>query len=470
MSTSPPRIDTPVTPAFDCTRRPASASVQRATQLRRGAWHRGSFTVRAMLMLLMAASQAAAEMRSPLEEASALQQQLRAVVERSAPSVYAVTAFTDAPTDSSLYGAGVRGAFLAAIADTRGRSCGSAFAIDSSGHLLTNEHVISGARSVWVTNDAGQVLPALVVGSDPRTDLAILFVPAATQPLPMAQDAPQRGDLVAAMGNPDGLATEGKLAASVGCVSATGRSLGTLSANERRAYADLIQVTTPVGIGGSGGPLIDLAGNVVGIISAVSAADRDDLPVGFAIALSPATRERVARLTRGEEIIHPYFGVTVSSAPTSAKVAGVRIERVEANAPADGPLREGDVVLSVDGQPVAADAAFIEAAAACSVDQDVRLSVQRDDQVIEILIRPTRRPLPAAPVTIATQRFHWAGVTFANAAGGGAIILENADAERAPLPPGGIVRGINGGSISGLADMVRVLHRSAGAALELDLR
>ena len=100
--------------------------------------------------------------------------------------------------------------------------------------------MIAGATSVWVTSDDGRVLPALIVGSDPRSDLAILRVPGATTPIAIGEDAdPTRGDVVVTLGNPAGLATGGTVSASIGTISATHRALPALSAKEKRFYDDL---------------------------------------------------------------------------------------------------------------------------------------------------------------------------------------------------------------------------------------
>lgn len=429
-----------------------------------------SLRTTAAVLALAIASAATAQFRSPLEDASAIQQQLRAVVDRSARSVYAVTAFADAPRDARLYASEIDGPTFAAIADRLGRSCGSAFAIDSGGLLVTNEHVISGAASVWVTDDTGRVLPAVVLGSDPRTDLAVLQLPVQTAALAIASREAARGDLTVAIGNPDGLATDGELSASVGCISATARSLPTLSARERRSYADLLQTTTPVAVGGSGGPLVNLGGEVLGVVSAVATADRDGMPVGFAIPLSPAVAGRIAKLARGEEIVHPYFGISITAAaaapPTDSSPRGARIERVEAATPADGLLTPGDVVLSVAGNAVTGDRAFLQLAGACQVEQPVPMTVRRDGQVLNIVLKPTRRPLPAEPVTRATQSFTWAGVTFTNDEHAVRVTAIADDAT--PLKVGSIIKRVDGEATQDVAALARILHARAGQTLSLD--
>lgn len=430
---------------------------------------------RATLLAIAISAAASADFRSPLEDASAVQQQLHQVVAQATRSVFAVTAFTKAPTDPGFYGPELDGAAFANLAERLERSCGSAFAIDSQGRLLTNEHVISGAASVWVTDDAGHVLPAVVIGSDPRTDLAVLQIPSATVGFAIASDLPVRGDLVVALGNPDGLATAGELSASVGCISATGRSLPTLSARERRSYADLLQMTTPVAVGGSGGPLIGLDGRVLGVVSAVATADRDGMPVGFAIPLSPSTMARVQKLIRGQEVVHAYFGVAIgpADAPTtrpavSSSLRGAQVDHIETGTPADGVLQIGDVIVSMAGVPIDSDKTFLQVAGACQVDQPVSLMVCRNDQKLTLVLSPTRRPLPTEPVTRETQHFTWAGVNFVNDAQ--AVRVGSVDDDKkAPLEAGTVIRHVAGEAVPDVATLARVLHDHAGRALTLDI-
>ena len=394
---------------------------------------------------------------SPFEEASAIQRQMRVVVDRAARATFAVTAFASPPRDERFYRAPLTGESLAKLAESLDRSCGTAFAIGTDGTLLTSEHVVSNAKSLWVTRDDGRVLPAIVIGTDPRSDLAILRVPGETSPLAIATDVPQRGDLVATVGNPVGLATAGAGAASIGTLSAIGRSLPELSARERRFYDDLLQVTTPLTVGNSGGPLVDLSGRAIGILCATVDATSASASIGYAVALNAGQRGRIERLRRGEEIVYGYLGVTV---------ADQRIDRVDAKAPAAGVLMPGDLVKTFDGVAVESDATFWRLATAAIVGRDVPLVVDRAGQTLTIAIKPARREPNVAPVTTATQQLTWAGVTFANA-DRGVSVTGVADDASTPFKVGTVVRSIDGVATPTLIDLLDALHARAGEPLDV---
>lgn len=397
--------------------------------------------------------------RSPFEEANAVQRQMRVVVGRAARATFAVTAFPLAPIDDRFYAAPLDGPTLSKLAEKLDRQCGTAFAIDADGTLLTSEHVVSGAQGVWVTRDDGRVLPAVVVGTDPRSDLAVLRVPGATAPLAFAEDAPQRGDLVATVGNPAGLATAGAAAASVGTLSATGRALPELSARERRFYDDLLQVTTPLSVGNSGGPLVDLGGRAIGVMCATVDSSSHSASIGYAVALNATQRGRIERLRKGEEIVYGYLGVTV---------ADTRIDRVDAQAPAAGVLMPGDVVKTFDGVPVESDATFYRLVGATVAGREVPVVVDRAGQTLSIALTPAKREPNVAPVTTATQRLTWAGVTFANA-DGGVRVSAVTDGLSTPFTVGSVVRSINGQPTPTLAELLAALHAHAGETLDVQL-
>jgi serine protease Do len=415
----------------------------------------------------------AVEIRSPLEDASALQRQLKTVVDDSCESVFAVTAFFDDTSDPALFQKSIPSTQFAQIAERAQRSCGSAFAIDTIGYLLTNEHVVSGATSVWITNDKGQTVPALIVGTDPRGDLAVLRIPVQTTPVKLSGKLePTRGDLVVTIGNPGGTSITGVMAASVGTVSAVGRALPTLSAREHRFYGDLLQITAPITTGSSGGPLLDLSGNTIGMVCAVVPSSLTDQNIGFAIPLSPAVRARVERLKKGEESVYGFLGVNVSAADAASNglpTPGARVDHIDPGTPAVGVLQVGDIVLSFDGKPIASDIDFIRLAGDCAIDRDVSLKVLRDENPIDVSIRPRLRVLPIDPVSQASQRLVWAGVTFANHHGKGVVVINVDERADTLLKDGQVVSHVNAKPVNNLVDLLNVLYAHAGEALEMEV-
>jgi serine protease Do len=154
-----------------------------------------------------------------------------------------------------------------------------------------------------------------VIGSDPRADLAVLKIPAAGMPvvkLAKPDQVIKRGQWTIAIGNPYGMAAEGEMAMSVGVVSATERSLPKLSSKEGRLYSNLIQTTAEINPGNSGGPLFNLAGEVIGINTAVILPQKQTNGIGFAIPVTDAFINHIEQLKAGREIVYGFLGVTVT--------------------------------------------------------------------------------------------------------------------------------------------------------------
>src|SRR4051812_10835136 len=177
-----------------------------------------------------------------------LQQHFQSVADKAAPSVVAISAAI-APVDSddAVRSDDLNVQKLDAILERVTRTVGTGFVIDADGFILTNEHVVGDAQQLWVTTDDHKVYPAIVVGSDPRADLAVLKVPAGKlHPVNFVNRPVRRGEWTIALGNPYGLAGFGEMAMSVGVVSALDRNLTKLSARENRLYSNLIQTTAQI--------------------------------------------------------------------------------------------------------------------------------------------------------------------------------------------------------------------------------
>ena len=178
-----------------------------------------------------------------------LEGQFGHVADRVAPSVVAISAScTPIDGDDAMRHEALNPQKLDAFLSKTTRTVGTGFIIDADGFILTNEHVICEAEQLWVTTDDHKVYPAIVVGSDPRADIAILKIPATNLPTVRFSDAGpvKRGQWTIAIGNPYGMAAEGEMAMSVGVVSAVERSLPKLSSKEGRLYSNLIQTTAEI--------------------------------------------------------------------------------------------------------------------------------------------------------------------------------------------------------------------------------
>jgi putative serine protease PepD len=230
---------------------------------------------------------------------------------------------------------------------------GSGFVYDTSGHVVTNAHVVDGARSVKVRFSNGSTYSATVVGVDASTDLAVLKVDApssAFHPLALADSSQLAvGDVVVAIGSPFGLENS----VTAGIVSALGRSM---QAPNGYTINGSIQTDAAINHGNSGGPLLDLAGKVVGVNAQIESESGGNDGVGFAIP-SNTVRSIVGQLLENGSVEHAYLGVAVTA--TSDGSAGAQLAEVRSGTPAaDAGLQVGDVITAVDGHTVSGAAAL----------------------------------------------------------------------------------------------------------------
>ncbi|HLG06442.1 MAG TPA: trypsin-like peptidase domain-containing protein [Gemmatimonadales bacterium] len=261
---------------------------------------------------------------------------------------------------------------------------GSGFVLSAEGHILTNTHVVQEAASVTVVLSDNREFEAVVVGRDPDTDIAVLKI--AAQGLTAApldrSDSLQVGDWVLALGYPLGLSAT----VTAGIVSATGRSLGILQ-HQAEVTAPLehyIQTDAAINRGNSGGPLVNLEGQVVGVNSAIASPTGYFTGYGFAVPIHIARRV-ASDLIRFGEVRRPQFGgrigdVTPADAEVYrlASVAGAKVVAVSPGGPAaQAGLEPGDVVRAVGSAPVRSAADLQAAIADHSPGDRVQLTVVR---------------------------------------------------------------------------------------------
>jgi serine protease Do len=338
-----------------------------------------------------------------------------------APSVVAISASSQPfDADDLLRCEDMNPEKLDSLLDRTTRMVGTGLVVDADGYILTNEHVVGDAENVWVTTDAGKVYPALVVGTDPRSDLAVLKIPAAgMKPVAFSNEPLRRGQWAIALGNPYGLATAGGQCISIGVVSALDRSLPKLSKKENRLYSGLIQTTTQINPGNSGGPLFDLAGNVIGINTAVILPEKKTNGIGFAIPISEQLLASVDNLKNGREVVYAYLGVSVST-PTSRErrdagadpEAGVRVETVDRGSPAHGILQENDFLVRLNGQTVRDSDQFVRLVGMTSADVASQLVVYRNGKERTLSVTMSRRQNAVAAVTRDSRKIRWEGLVL----------------------------------------------------------
>jgi S1-C subfamily serine protease len=291
----------------------------------------------------------------------------------------------------------------------QGGALGSGFVYDSSGHVVTNDHVVSDATSVRVTTEDGTTYDAKVVGTDPSTDLAVLEVDApagALEPLDLGDsDALGVGDEVVAIGSPFGLQST----VTAGVVSALHRSI---TAPDGFSIRDAIQTDAAINHGNSGGPLLTMDAKVVGVNSQIESDSGGNDGVGFAIP-SNTVREVVSQILENGKVEHAYLGVSLvtideGAAQATGQPVGAAIAELRDGAPAaDAGLRAatgsetvagrpvptgGDVVTKVDGQAIASADDLQAAIEAKRPGDTVELTVVRDGQTRTVTVTLGNRP------------------------------------------------------------------------------
>ena len=228
---------------------------------------------------------------------------------------------------------------------------GSGFFISADGYAVTNNHVVDGADKVEVTTDDGKTYIAKVIGTDPRTDVALIKVAGRTDfPFAKLSDSkPRIGDWVLAVGNPFGLGGT----VTAGIVSASGRDIG------NGPYDDFIQIDAPVNKGNSGGPAFDTSGEVMGVNTAIYSPSGGSVGIAFSIPAS-TVKSVIAQLKDKGSVSRGWIGVQIQ--PVTADIAdslgmkkaeGALVAEPQANGPAaKAGIQSGDVITAVNGEQV----------------------------------------------------------------------------------------------------------------------
>jgi serine protease Do len=228
---------------------------------------------------------------------------------------------------------------------------GSGFFISADGFAVTNNHVVDKAESVEVTTDDGKIHTAKVIGTDPRTDLALIKVEEGDgYPfVHFADQSPRIGDWVLAVGNPFGLGGT----VTAGIVSARGRDIGA------GPYDDFIQIDAPVNKGNSGGPTFDVDGNVIGVNTAIFSPSGGSVGIAFAIP-AETVKSVVGQLRDKGKVTRGWIGVQIQ--PVTADIAdslglkqakGALVAEPQEGSPAaKAGVKSGDVIVSLNGEPV----------------------------------------------------------------------------------------------------------------------
>jgi serine protease Do len=337
----------------------------------------------------------------------------------------------------------------------RSESLGSGVILDSSGVVVTNDHVISGASKIFVTTSDGRELEADLLGADADNDLAVLKVDGrGLRPVRLGTTADLMiGETAIAVGNPFGLSNT----VTTGIVSALHRTVS----GEGRTYTDFLQTDAAINPGNSGGALCNVLGELIGINTAIVGGANT---IGFAIPV-----ERVRRiaddLLRFGEVKGVWIGVrgataTSDRARPSSRGLGMRVRSVYPSSPAeDAGLEEGDVVVSLNGRPVESREDFDTLLAAVAPGSPVALEVRRGEQTKSVTMNAARTPEDLGLEVLRRE----IGISVAQARG---LVLTSvarqSPADRKGLERGDVLVAVNGKRVATLEEVARAVERGYG--------
>lgn len=354
-------------------------------------------------------------------------------------------------------------------------SLGSGAIVRADGVIITNHHniegIVEGKGDITVQLADRREFPATVLLDDPRADLAVLKIDTKGEKLPVMaiddQDQLEVGDLVLAMGNPFGVGQT----VTNGIVSALARTdVGVAD------FGSYIQTDAAINPGNSGGPLVDMDGDLVGINTFIISRSGSSSGVGFAIPAAVVRQVVGAALGGGHSVVRPWLGV--KGQPVTGDIArslgmtaprGVLVAQVYPGSSADrAGLKEGDVILSIDGRPVNDEGGGAFAIGTHKVGDRVPVVIQRGDRQQTITVRADAAPeIPARDERAITGNNPFNGATVINLspaaaqdlnvdpfAGRGALVTKIAPGYAQNwMRPGDFVRSVNGRQINSVADL-----------------
>jgi serine protease Do len=361
---------------------------------------------------------------------------------------------------------------------------GSGFVISEDGYILTNNHVVGGAKEIEVKFSDGKVLDAKLIGADEKSDVAVIKVEGNGFPTLKLGNSDQLeiGDWAIAIGNPFGLSTT----LTVGVISAKGRAnMGITD------YEDFIQTDAAINPGNSGGPLLDIDGKVIGINTAIYSRSGGYMGIGFAIPIKMALNIKDHLIKYGK-VVRGKVGVYISE--ISEKIAkkfslkasqsGILVaEVIRGSSGEKAGLKAGDIVLKINGTQIANSAQFRNQISLTPIGQKVTLSILREGQAMDIAVEieamdgDPKKVNAQKEISLETYGLNVQELTakLARRLGldpdeTGVVISEiepDSLAEAAGLRPGQLIKKVNQVTVNSVEDFEQVVKESDGSLLLL---
>ena len=315
-------------------------------------------------------------------------------------------------------------------------AAGSGFVISADGYIVTNNHVVADATKVTVVFDDGTEKVAEIVGTDERTDLAVLKIEGTDLPFVTLEDTPSRvGDWVVAVGNPFGLGGT----VTVGVISGSGRNIGGSN------YGDFLQIDAAVNTGNSGGPAFNTKGEVVGVNTAIYSPNGGNVGIAFAIPAS-TVKQIVTQLIDSGSVTRGYLGVSIQDVTRDiadgvglADAKGAIVRDAAPDGPA-GPagVKSGDIITAVDGDSIDDAIDLSRTIAGKAPDSTVELTIWRDGaetklsvklQTLTETVASADQPAPVPPAEVAPAPSSVGLTLVPNADGNGGLLIQDIDSD-----------------------------------------
>ncbi|MEO5806046.1 Do family serine endopeptidase [Devosia sp.] len=322
-------------------------------------------------------------------------------------------------------------------------AAGSGFMISADGYIVTNNHVVENATKVTVVFDDGSEKVAKVIGTDQRTDLAVIKIDGTDLPFVKLEDTRSRvGDWVVAVGNPFGLGGT----VTVGIISAEGRDIGGSS------YGDFLQIDAAVNSGNSGGPDFNMKGEVVGVNTAIYSPNGGNVGIAFAIPAS-TVKQIAEQLIKGGSVVRGYLGVSIQDVTRDiADSVGLKTAKgaIVREPSTDGPagkagVQSGDIITAVDGKQINDALDLSRTIASKAPTTPVELTIWRNGAevkvsvTLETLTEDAAKADPSAPTPpkeVAPAKSSVGLMLVPNSDGTGGLLIQGVDEDSAAADKG----------------------------------